>query len=737
MFIKRASSALKNSIAKTPRLFCMALSLLIALSFTAEAATKAPLQHHLVVTLDPANASAAISDRMLIPEPDAGRSRLTLTLHGHYDIETIDLPNGLESKVIPPKIDFHSSASEEKTILQIDKAGEANWPNPLEIHLKYSGPFHDPLKTQQEPSRTPDEVASKNEIFLSGASLFYPHLDTLNGEPDRIIYTLETFLPENWMAVSQGRLNVNELSENQRRVVWNSTRPAEEIFLIANQFKQFNDRWNEVELYAFLLEDDAALAKKYLDATKNYLKLFSAMLGDYPYQKFALIESDNPAGYGMPSFTLIGSNILRLPFILKSSYPHEILHNWWGNGVFPHPNSANWSEGLTTYLADHLLKEPEGLAQEYRFQELMKYDSYVNDDNEFPLSEFQFGGAPESQAIGYGKMLMMFHMLRNKMGDDKFLLALRSFYKSYQFKFARLEDLQSAFESVARKDYSSFFKQWTLQTGAPTFTLQSAEYRASDKILKLTLEQSGQSLYDLEIPVAIWTRSRKEPEIRLLHLNQERQSYSIRLDSPPDNVWVDPYTDIFRRLQASEIPASLSQSLGAEHQTALLASDLADGESQESYRALAKRFTHSIQETADGDALEPGSLWVFGRKNRLAKEFTSALQRYGVQFNAEGIDYEGKTYNWADHSFVFTLNRHDGLPGSMTWVVTENSENLLARKLPHYGKYGFLAFEGPASKNRLKIVWPRNTETLEKQFVAGTYAPPAPAPLFTLPSDQP
>ena len=31
----------------------------------------------------------------------------------------------------------------------------------------------------------------------------------------------------------------------------------------------------------------------------------------------------------MPSFTLLGSSIIRFPFILNSSFPHEILHNWW------------------------------------------------------------------------------------------------------------------------------------------------------------------------------------------------------------------------------------------------------------------------------------------------------------------------------------------------------------------------------------------------------------------------
>jgi hypothetical protein len=54
----------------------------------------------------------------------------------------------------------------------------------------------------------------------------------------------------------------------------------------------------------------------------------------------------------MPSFTLLGEQVIRFPFIL-SSYPHELLHNWWGNGVFV--GAGGNCEGLTAYLADHLI----------------------------------------------------------------------------------------------------------------------------------------------------------------------------------------------------------------------------------------------------------------------------------------------------------------------------------------------------------------------------------------------
>ena len=57
----------------------------------------------------------------------------------------------------------------------------------------------------------------------------------------------------------------------------------------------------------------------------------------------------------------------------------------------------------------------------------------------------------------------------------------------------------------------------------------------------------------------------------------------------------------------------------------------------------------------------------------------------------------------------------------MTWVIVGNKESIpgLMRKLPHYGKYGYLVFEGDAPDNRNKGTWPSNPAGLQKVFQEG------------------
>jgi aminopeptidase N len=164
--------------------------------------------------------------------------------------------------------------------------------------------------------------------------------------------------------------------------------PTEEVHLIAAPFTEYSRDAGAVKAMAFLRKPDQALADRYLDATAQYLEMYRGLLGPYPYSKFALVENFWETGYGMPSFTLLGEQIIRFPFILYTSYPHELLHNWWGNGVFVDLAGGNWCEGLTAYLADHLVAEQRGQGADHRRAILRKVTDYVTPENDFPLSRF-------------------------------------------------------------------------------------------------------------------------------------------------------------------------------------------------------------------------------------------------------------------------------------------------------------------------------------------------------------
>jgi hypothetical protein len=82
------------------------------------------------------------------------------------------------------------------------------------------------------------------------------------------------------------------------------------------------------------LDAQPGLAQGYLDDSAAYIERYSRAIGAYPYSEFSIVASPLPTGFGMPTLTYLGAEVLRLPFIRKTSLGHEVLHNWWGNGVY-------------------------------------------------------------------------------------------------------------------------------------------------------------------------------------------------------------------------------------------------------------------------------------------------------------------------------------------------------------------------------------------------------------------
>lgn len=566
--------------------------------------------------------------------------------------------------------------------------------------LKYKGRLSHPLGEQVEQyarsfSETPGIISGEG-CYLSGASGWYPHFaGTL------VSYRLETLLPAPYIAVAGGARTAASSGGGQNRAVWEAAEPQDEINLACGPYTEYSLQDGRRSYYAFLRSPDRALADNYLEAAGKYVRLYSELIGEYPYTKFALVENFWETGYGIPSFTLLGPKVIRLPFIINSSYPHEILHNWWGNGVFVDYEKGNWCEGLTAYLADYLLAENRGKGTDYRVATLQKYADYVGTGGDFPLTSFRSRHSSASEAVGYGKALMFYHMLRRTMGDANFRGGLRSFYEDNKFKYASFEDLRKAFEKYTGAGrLAPFFDQWLRREGAPELALENARLtralRGYDLEFTLAQKQAGPH-YRLEIPAAIYLEGSDQPRIKTLTMNSREETYHYNAPLRPARIEIDPEFDLFRKLGPLETPPTLSRVLGARKPSIFLPA----GEGAGPWRALADAWAkdpENIPEVlSDTAALPPdASYWVFGGENGLAPAFEEGLERYGARFTEESVTIENRRFSRKNHTFVFAAANPSDPAFSGALIVSGAMEKLplLAAKLPHYGKYSWLVFDG-------------------------------------------
>ncbi len=681
---------------------CAAITIFL-IGLSAAYANAAELPHHnLTVSLDPANKALSASDRITLPL-DFPR-QFTFALHA-----------GLNPSSPDPEI-------------RISKKGDQQGAVPLELFtvtlpknvrtftLKYAGTIYHQFRANgKNQARGFEQTAGsigEEGVYLAASSAWYPLLET-----DFMTFTLTADLPAAWDAVSQGSRTVHEKTKTATKAGWDSPEPQEEIYLIASLFTDYEKRADKVTARVYLRKPEEGLANKYLDATIQYIAMYDKLIGPYPYKKFALVENFWETGFGMPSFTLLGPTVLRLPFIINTSYPHEILHNWWGNSVYPVYEKGNWSEGITAYLADHLLKEQQGAGAEYRLNTLQKYADYVLSGRDFPLTQFTSRHSPSTEAVGYGKALMFFHMLRLEMGDKTFTAAVRDFYKNFRFHFATFDDIEKSFETTSGKSLKADFNQWATRTGAPEIKLRDAETgrQGEGYIVKAKVEQvqPGEP-YKLRIPVAVTMEGQDRAFQTVVETNGRKQEFLITVPFRPVRLDIDPEFDVFRRLDRDEIPPAISQALGAKKLLVVLPAS-AEKELARSYQAFAKMLAESGPDETDvklDSEIEKlpvdSAVTLLGWENRFLEREARAWKGYEVSFTRTSIKIGQNEIPKENHAVVLTARYPDNRDRALMFIASDSPAALpgLGRKLPHYHKYSYLAFEGKEPANVAKGRWP-------------------------------
>ena len=658
------------------------------------------LHHNLSVTLSPIENSVAVSDLITLPSDVVKKGEVEFELNAQLSLMSMQ---GQGYSITPLRSDAGSLASEDGREVALTTRYRITFDDDLvPITLNYAGAIKS--EAQQLSAEYAQSFASttgiiaEQGVYLDHSSVWLADFAVgLMSFEMQVQFSAST---QNWSAVSQG----DAVGTN----AWRSEQAMEEVYLVAADFTTYRSERDGIELLAYLRTPDSNLATRYLDATARYLALYEPLLGDYPFSKFALVENFWETGYGMPSFTLLGEQIIRFPFILESSYPHEILHNWWGNSVYPDYETGNWSEGLTAYLADHLFQEMNEAGPEYRKDMLGRYRSAVSESADFPLRDFTSRNSAASQAVGYGKTLMLWHMLRIELGDELFLEGLRKLYTERRFLVTSYSDIEAIFSRASGKDLHAFFAQWVERTGAPALAVQVSQQSENRAQVQLRQTQEADP-YFLKVPVALYYQDEDEAQIVEIDMSAREASVTVANYERLQGVVVDPYFDVFRRLDVAEMPSTIRQMFGAERIQFIV-----PAENRKLWLEMAEFFSAdpgidaNIVLAEDFRVLPADqSVWVLGRNNPARAIVEDAVALYGVRFSQTGLTLAGSELLFSNRSTVLTASHPNDPELTIGWIHADSADALpgLTEKLPHYGKYSYLSFVGSEPSNDVKGQW--------------------------------
>lgn len=577
---------------------------------------------------------------------------------------------------------------------------------PITLELLYTGQFTDSVPqapiNNEDPTYGVAATISEQGTFLAGGSGWYadPRLGNAT-------WSLKVTAPPGYLAVTAGRLVEQITTEGLSRSHWVVETPLSNLTLSAGPYILRQTEVDGISLMAYFYAHSQDLVARYLEASRDYLALYQKLFGPYPFEKFAVVENFFPTGYGFPSWTLLGSTVVRLPFILETSLGHEIAHSWWGTGVRVDFREGNWSEGLTTYVADYLFQErrSDESARDYRLKILRDYASLVNADNDFALNRFLRRDSRPSQAIGYGKAAMVFHMARRQMGEEAFWQSLRHMAETRMFEQVGWSYFAETFSRMSGQDLHPFFNQWLQRPGAPVLKLEEVRSEQIDGqwIVHGRLAQQP-PWFSLSMPLHLETQD--QTLITDLILSDRTTRFEITAPARPHRLLVDPDAHVFRHLFPEEIPASVNNIRGSQSLIAVVSADLPQETAAASrllLQALRQERTKVIQENDFfPDQYRGRDVLFFGLPARHAEPLRDAIS---LTLDDDRLEFGGPIYTGSDTAVFAVVPAPGGPETSWAYFIPMSAQAAqdAARRIPHYGRYSYLVFH--QGTNRDKGIW--------------------------------
>jgi hypothetical protein len=301
----------------------------------------------------------------------------------------------------------------------------------------------------------------------------------------------------------------------------------------------------------------ATLAKDVVDT----LAFMTEQFGPTPIRNLAITPIPGGFGQGFPGLvylsTLAYLNPSQLaPRLLRQNEAlfyselletHEVAHQWWGNLVISGSYHDEWLiEALSNYSALLLLEKKKGIKavdavlDEYRNHLLTKTESGHPLEDAGPITwgvRLESSLAPDAwRTVTYEKGTWIIHMLRRRLGDQKFFSLLREICTRYRFQTISTDQFrelaQHYMPPLPDPALKTFFENWVDGTGIPSVKLSS-----SWRGMKLTgtLSQSDvDDSFTAYVPVEVQTG--KLRKVYWLATASDPVSFSIPLKTPPTKV---------------------------------------------------------------------------------------------------------------------------------------------------------------------------------------------------------
>jgi len=356
---------------------------------------------------------------------------------------------------------------------------------------------------------------------------------------------------------------------------------------VAGQYVNNNLRFGNYEIQFYAKPGSESKISGYAELMGHVLEFYTKQYGAPGFGNrlvVAQIDDDSLDTYSGPGIIFLASKLFDSSRpIPEEKLAREVAYQWWGQTVGLKSFDDAWiSQGLAewsafAYRESTLTAGALDAAQREQQERSLTFEQTASIARAPSALDDQ---SAAYQSIVFYKGSMVYRMLRETMGKDKFDRLLRSFLDQYRGKNASVDDFEKLASRVAGENLRYFFAQWVEGTGVPEFTVdyQIIRTRSGKFRTRGTVKQTIESLH---MPVELMLRAEGDNQTTSVRLDSASEDFDFESNGQPIEVVVDPNNKILR--MSDDLKVSIIARRGIE-----LMKDGIYAEAQQQFEAALK-----------------------------------------------------------------------------------------------------------------------------------------------------
>jgi aminopeptidase N len=308
------------------------------------------------------------------------------------------------------------------------------------------------------------------------------------------------------------------------------------------------------ELQFFVQPGNEARVERFGEVLGQALQFYTKQYGTPAFgtrYTIAQIDDESLEAYAAPGMQFLSASFFDQARPAKEErLQREAAYQWWGFTVALKSFDDAWlSQGLAEWSAFALRESTLTGAQLDATQRDMQERALMFEQSASILrAPSQLDDtSPQYQSIVFYKGAMVFRMLRETIGKEKFDALLRALFEQYRGKSVSIDD----FERLASKEMGTnmryFFARWVEGTGVPEFTVdyQIIRTRTNKFRARGTVKQNFEGL---RMPVEVMLRAEgdSQNQITTVRIDEKSEDFDFESQGAPLEVIVDPNNKILR-----------------------------------------------------------------------------------------------------------------------------------------------------------------------------------------------